>query len=80
MQTWIQKGFVFKSNEQKLGHFNLEKWLKQTLTKWKISFNDECCTPDTLSSPVRLNETTGKLQYFDKDTKLWTNVVASMIS
>lgn len=33
LQTFIQKGLVFKSKDASLGHFNLDRWLKNTFSK-----------------------------------------------
>jgi hypothetical protein len=33
LQTFIQKGLVFKSKESQLGHFNLDRWFRNIFSK-----------------------------------------------
>jgi hypothetical protein len=72
--TFIQKGFIVKGLKENLKHFfHLERWLSESLTKFNVPHKDACCNSG-LFSAVRYNETTSKLQYFDKDNDTWTDV------
>ena len=64
--TFIQKGFVFKGLKETLkGYFHLERWLSETLNKFKVGHYDECCPTNADSKPVRFN---GGIQYFNGTT------------
>jgi hypothetical protein len=62
IKTYAQK--LSKTNM-----FNLEGWLKKALNYFNITTADPCC-PTTIS-PIRYNETTGDLEYYNQTTDTW---------
>lgn len=71
MNFFIKNGFISKTSANilnQVGSTDLVHILKQMLTRLHVTFTDECC-PDTGFSPVRRNNTTNKLEYYDYATK-----------
>jgi len=69
--TFIQKGFVFKGLKETLkGYFHLERWLSETLDKFKVGHYDECCPTNADSKPVRYNS---GIQFFNGTAWISTN-------
>lgn len=81
----IDKGLVQRHDLSKPGVknslFGFRKMFWDYLNKMGVPFFDECCPASaTTGSPVRFNETTSKLQYLDKDTKVWTDVPSASLN
>jgi len=76
---YIQDGLIVKKNtntdKDAAGLFSLTKWFKKMLDRFHIAFNDDCCdaTVDPTNSPVRFNQTTGHIQYYNYSNNTWTN-------
>lgn len=78
MDFWIQNDTIIKTKnglKNLIGRTNFTHILKQALKRLNVAWADECCPPED-RSPVAFNKATETLEYFDQDTKEWTEVPA----
>ena len=77
MEFQIKAGIVDKTYDKPknmIGRTDFLFILKQMLDRLNITYLDICC-PDLGFSPVRRNNTTNVLEYFDYETQEWTEYV-----
>ena len=49
LQTFIQKGLVFKSKDDVLGHFNLDRWFRNIFSKTETVASGSLCEKTHIS-------------------------------
>lgn len=78
MEFYIVSGIIKKwsklPTEKLIGLTDFLYIIKQVLTRLNVQFTDPCC-PNTGFSPVRRNNTTNTLQYFNYATQTWVAYV-----
>ena len=77
MEFQVINGIISKSAQKPknmIGRTDLLHILKQMLDRLNITYLDICC-PDLGFSPVRRNNTTNVLEYFDYETQEWTEYI-----
>lgn len=78
MDFWILNGVIDKTTRllgrKRDGRTNFLHIMKQIFEELAVPYLDTCC-PDTGFSPVRRNNDTNVLEYFDYTTKEWTEYV-----
>jgi hypothetical protein len=79
-EYFLQSGQVitYTKDAKPNGLFSLTKWFKKMLLRYHVAFNDDCCdtTVDPTNSPIRYNQTTSHVQYYNYTNNTWTNVPA----
>lgn len=73
----LVKKFFDRKDHESDGLFSLSKLFKKLLTRFHVSFEDDCCDTDVAadertSLPVRYNAVEGQLEYYNPDTDTWT--------
>lgn len=76
MKHYIPNGIVQKAlNTLPKNVFNLEKWLKKTLSYFNVSLFDPCCSNNANQLPLRYNSETSTIEYYNGT---WTNTNISV--
>ena len=63
--TSLPRAFVRETTKRINHNFSLDDFVKTRLRKLSVAFYDACCDSEGTTKPVRFNEATPGLEYFD---------------
>lgn len=65
LDIFIRPGFWVKTKDRVKGALDLRKYVRSLLEAMNVPSYDSCCPLNTAGQPVRVNSSTGDVEYFD---------------